>query len=101
MPLRNLSFFGLLLCLTPIAGLADQYIDVRIVNDSQYDQRIEVVDNICHLIVLQKRIVAGGAIPAVICSRGIEKGDVTIRNLVTGSEQRYPNVSDGEYLRAP
>jgi hypothetical protein len=101
MPQRHLIFCGLLFSLIPTAGLPEQHINVQIVNDSQYEQRVEVVDNMCHLVVLEKLIDGEGMIPAEICSSGMDKADVTIRNLDSGSEQRYQDVHEGDSLEVP
>jgi hypothetical protein len=92
----------LLLCSFLNDAVADDgYIDVEIVNNSTYDQEIAVVDNICRTVVLERRIVADGRIPARVCARNMNRGDLTIRNLETGSERQYRGILNGDRVQVP
>ncbi|NEX17816.1 MAG: hypothetical protein C1943_14645 [Halochromatium sp.] len=92
---------GLVLFMASAQAAAEGYINIEIVNDGQYDQRIAVVDNICHLLVLERRIIADGLMPAQVCSRKMNRGNVTLRNLESGAEREFPNVLDGDQLNVP
>lgn len=79
----------------------DGYINIEIVNGGPYDQRIAVVDDICQQLVLERRIVADGMMPARVCARQMDRGQVTLRNLETGAEREYRGVLDGDRLSVP
>lgn len=90
--------------LLPLLALGEQqegYINIEIINDSHSDRRIRVIDNICELMVLERRLVGDGVIPAQVCSRSMRRGDITIVNLETGAEKRYQNFLGGDRLTAP
>lgn len=93
--------FALATTLVMSAQASDGYINIEIVNDGENDQRIAVVDNICQQLVLERRIIADGLVPAQVCARKMDRGQVTIRNLETGAEREYRNVLDGDRLRIP
>jgi hypothetical protein len=99
-----LVIHALALTLVSISAVAQQqegYINIEIVNDGQYDQRITVFDDVCNLVVLERRIVANGEIAAQVCARAMDRGLVTVRNLETGAEREYRNVLDGDRLSTP
>ena len=77
------------------------YINVRIINDSREELRVSVYDNVCGVMLLEKRLVRNGEIDAQLCTQGMDKGDVTIRNLETGAVRHYQNVVGGAKLAAP
>lgn len=77
------------------------YINIEIINDSHIDRRIRVIDNICELMVLERRLVGDGMIPAQVCSRDMGRGDITVVNLETGAERRYQDFLNGDRLKAP
>lgn len=87
------------LCSTALADSG--YINIEVVNDSSYDQRVAVTDNICGNLVLEKRIIADGRLPAQVCARDMGRGNVTIRNLETGSERQYQGILDGDRVQTP
>jgi hypothetical protein len=92
---------GLLLAAPTLARAQDGYINIRVVNHGAYDARVALVDNICNRLVLEKRIVADAELPAQVCARGMDRGDVTIRNLETGAEQRHRDLLDGDQVPTP
>jgi hypothetical protein len=77
------------------------YINIEIVNNGTDDQRVSLVDNLCEDLVLEKRILAHGILPASVCSRDMGRGDVTIRNLETGAEQRHRGIHSGAQIGMP
>jgi len=95
---------GVLFALLSSSGMSQQlsdYINVRIINDSRDELRVSVYDNVCGVMLLEKRLVRNGEIDAQLCTQGMDKGDVTIRNLLTGAERRYQSVVRGAKLAAP
>jgi hypothetical protein len=77
------------------------YIDIEVVNNGEYDQRVAVVDNICRTLVLEKRIIADGRLAARVCARNMGRADVTVRNLESGTERRYQGILNGDQVQAP
>jgi hypothetical protein len=94
-------FAAALFPLLELGAQQEGYINIEIINDSHSDRRIRVVDNICELMVLERRLVGDGMIPAQVCSRRMGRGDITIVNLETGAEKRYQNFLGGDRLTAP
>lgn len=83
-------------------ALADNgYINIEIVNNGVNDQRVAVVDKICQDLVLEKRVIAHGILPAQVCAREMGRGDITIRNLETGDERRHAGILDGARVQTP
>lgn len=78
-----------------------QPINLTIVNPSRGGRKIEVVDNVCQQVVLSKLLVGNGMIQIQVCSRGMDRGDVTIRNLLDGETVRFDDVMGGTRLQAP
>jgi hypothetical protein len=90
--------------LVPSTGMTQQlsdYINVRIINDRGSDLRISAYDNVCGVMLLEKRLARSAEISAQLCTQGMDKGDVTVRNLETGAERRYQSVLRGARLAAP
>lgn len=89
----------------PSAKLAAQTlgqpINLTIVNPSRGAHEIEVIDNVCQRVVLSKVLVGNGMIPIQVCSEGMDRGDVTIRNLLDGETVRFDDVMGGTRLQAP
>lgn len=90
-----------LLPLLVLGAQQEGYINIEIINDSHNDRRIRVIDNICQLMVLERRLVGDGRIPAQVCAGPMRRGDITMVNLETGTEQRYQNFLNGDRLKAP
>lgn len=78
-----------------------QPITVEIVNPGFDERMIEVVDNICREVVVSATLAAESSVRAHICTRGIGKGDVTIRNTLTGAQQRHADIIGDARLTAP
>lgn len=62
---------------------------------------IEVVHNICRQVVMSARLAAESSVRAHVCTRGMSKEDVTIRNALTEAQQRHPDIIDDARLTAP
>jgi len=77
------------------------YIDVRIINDSGEALQISVYDNVCGVMLLEKRLVRNAETSAQLCTQDMDRGDVTIRNLETGAVRHYRDVLGGANLVAP
>lgn len=99
--IRGIAYALAATLLVMSAQAEDGYINIEIVNDGQYDQRIAVVDNICQQLVLERRILADGLMLAQVCARQMDRGHVTLRNLETGAEREYRDVLDGDRLSIP
>jgi hypothetical protein len=85
-------------------GLTQQqsdYIIVRIINDGGEALRISAYDNVCGVTLLEKVLVRNAETSAQLCTQGMDKGDVTIRNLETGAVRHYRDVLGGAKLAAP
>lgn len=85
-------------------GMAQQlsdYITVGVVNNTGVELRISVYDNVCGVMLLEKRLVRNGETSTELCTQGMDRGDVTIRNLETGVERRFQGVLGGARLAAP
>lgn len=76
-------------------------LNVVVENGTGGDADIEVVDNVCQVVVLSKRVVADGEVPAQVCAGDLGRGDVTLRDRLAGSERRFDNVQDGDRLPVP
>ena len=83
------------------AQVPDGYIDLQIVNPSPVVRRTAVYDNVCDELVLDKPVDGNGAIPVQVCARGMGRGDVTVRNIDTGAEQRHEDVFGGTQIEVP
>jgi len=92
---------ALCLLFASAAAADDGDINVLIVNDGAYDQRVAVIDNICKRPVLEKRLVANGELPAQVCAREMGRGDLTIRDLDTGAQRRHRGILDGDRIATP
>lgn len=90
-----------LVCSTGVTQQLSDYINVRIINNRGEDVRISVYDNVCGVMLLEKRLVRDGETSAQLCTQGMDRGDVTVRNLETGAERRYQSVLGGARLVAP
>ena len=77
------------------------YINVRIINNGGSELQISVYDNVCGVMLLEKRLVRDAETSAQLCTQGMDKGDVTIRNLETGAVRHYRDVLGGATLAAP
>lgn len=102
MPLT--AFLVVVVALVSSTGTTQQlfdYINVRIINNSGEDVRISVYDNVCGVMLLEKRLVRDGETSAQLCTQGMDRGDVTVRNLETGAERRHQGVLGGAKLVAP
>ena len=102
LPLMVVSFFAFLLASS--IGMTQQqsdYITVRIINNAGEALQVSVYDNVCGVMLLEKRLVRDAETSAELCTQGMDKGDVTIRNLETGTERRYRDVLGGARLVAP
>lgn len=76
-------------------------INVQIVNQASTDRPVEVVDNICQRRVLDERIVAGASVVVQLCTIDFQGGDATVRDGLTGQEQRYRQVLGSAELQLP
>jgi len=76
-------------------------IDISIVNSSGDDLDVEVFDNLCGDVVASGRLVGKSELAAQVCSQDMNRGDVSVRDLRSGAEQRYTDVLDGANLEAP
>ncbi|MFB1489642.1 MULTISPECIES: hypothetical protein [unclassified Thiocapsa] len=85
----------------PYAGGLGQPITVHIVNPGFDERMIEVVDNICRRVVMSATLAAESSVAAHVCTRGINKGDVTVRNTLTGAQQRHADIIGDARLTAP
>ncbi len=103
MPTR-VALTGLfLLAIAPIspAGGLGQPITIRIVNPGFDERMIEVVDNICRRVVMSATLAAESSVRAHVCTRGMNRGDVTVRNTLTGAQQRHADIIGDARLTAP
>jgi hypothetical protein len=93
----------LLLAIAPMsyAGGLGHPITISIVNPGFDERMIEVVDNICRRVVVSATLAGESSVRAHVCTRGINKGDVTIRNTLTGAQQRHSDIINDARLRAP
>ncbi len=102
---KLLMVVSVVICvLTSSTGLTQQqsdYIIVSIINNSGEALRISAYDNVCGVMLLEKRLVRDAETSAELCTQGMDKGDVTIRNLETGAVRHYQNVVGGTKLAAP
>ncbi|UHD15108.1 hypothetical protein [Thiocapsa bogorovii] len=78
-----------------------QPITVEIVNPGFDERMIEVVDNICREVVVSAPLAAEASVSAHVCTRDMGKGDVTVRNTLTGAKQRHAGVIGDAQLTAP
>jgi hypothetical protein len=103
MPSRVALIGLLLLAIAPVphAGGLGQPITIQIVNPGFDERMIEVVDNICRQVVMSATLAAESSVRAHVCTRGMNKGDVTIRNTLTGAQQRHADIIDDARLTAP
>jgi hypothetical protein len=100
----RVALMGLfLLAIAPMsqAGGLGQPITVHIVNPGFDERMIEVVDNICRQVVMSATLASESSVRAHVCTRGMRKGDVTIRNTLTGAQQRHADIIDDARLTAP
>jgi hypothetical protein len=93
--------FSVFMASSGVGQQMSDYIDVGIVNNSGEVQQISVYDNVCGVLILEKRLVRDAETSAQLCTEGMDRGDVTIRNLETGAERRYRGVLGGARLAAP
>ena len=93
--------FSVFMASSGVGQQLSDYIDVGIVNNSGEVQQISVYDNVCGVLILEKRLVRDGETSAQLCTEGMDRGDVTIRNLETGAERRDRGVLGGARLAAP
>ncbi len=89
----------------PCAGQGDEMlggaINVVITNPYSVAREVEAVDNVCGTPLFAKPMEGEASISVQICTRGMGRGDVSIRDLGTGSEQRYSDVLQGANLSVP
>jgi hypothetical protein len=83
------------------AGGLGHPITISIVNPGFDERMIEVVDNICRQVVVSATLVRESSVMAHVCTRGMDRADVTIRNPLTGASHHYPDVLRGAQLSAP
>jgi hypothetical protein len=98
------ALMGLFLLATvplPHASGLGQPITVHIVNPGFDERMIEVVDNICRQVVVSATLAGESSVRAHVCTRGMGKGDVTIRNTLTGAQQRHADIIHDARLTAP
>jgi hypothetical protein len=88
-------------CPDVACGGLGQPITISIVNPGFDERMIEVVDNICRQVVMSATLAAESSVRAHVCTRGMNKGDVTIRNTLTGAQQRHADIIDDARLTAP
>ena len=74
---------------------------LRVSNPHQDDREVLVYDNVCGRVVMAKRLAGRSEMPFQVCGEGMGNGDVTLRNLRTGVEQRYRDVVKDATLRVP
>jgi polyisoprenoid-binding protein YceI len=97
--LMGLSFLAIV-TLSHASGLG-RPITIVIVNPGFDERMIEVVDNICREVVISATLAAESSVRAHVCTRGMDKGDVTIRNTLTGAQQRHADIIGDARLTAP
>jgi hypothetical protein len=101
---RRVALLGLLLLAIapmPHAGGLGQPITIRIVNPGFDERMVEVVDNVCRQVVISATLAAESSVRAHVCTRGMNKGDVTVRNTLTGAQQRHADIIGDASLTAP
>ena len=77
------------------------YLDAMVVNHSREPRHILAYDNVCQQVVFDKRILAEGELPVNLCAGDGHRGDLTLRNRLTGAERRYSRIIRGSRLEAP
>jgi hypothetical protein len=77
------------------------YLDARVFNDSREPRHILAYDNVCQHVIFDKRILAEAELPVNLCAGDGHRGDVTLRNRLTGAERRYSRIIRGSRLKAP
>ncbi|RKT42985.1 hypothetical protein [Thiocapsa rosea] len=100
----RVALMGLfLLAIAPMshAGGLGHPITINVVNPGFDERMIEVVDNICRQVVMSATLAAESSVRAHVCTRGMNKGDVTIRNTLTGAQQRHADIIGDARLTAP